>query len=104
MTTETRYYIATDTDRTAIYGIGTSVEEAADDARHESNDPDSRYLILEATERLYRKVAADGGAPNLRWHDDAPKTLDIEYGNTYDGEDLGDYDGSRWTADLDEEA
>lgn len=72
MTTTTRTrtiagYIATDTDGTAIYGIGATADEAVTDARTESRDPEGEYVVLGATAALLDRVRQDGGGPDIRW-------------------------------------
>jgi len=60
------YYIATDADGLAIYGIGRSEDAARADA--ETGESDATYYVYRATERLYRAVAEGGGAPqDVRW-------------------------------------
>ena len=65
----TKHFIATNADRTAIYGIGDSAEAALADAVAESDfrtahpdaDPEDVFPVLPATSTLVEMVKQAGG-------------------------------------------
>lgn len=57
------WYIATDRDRTAIYGVGDTAAEAKADARRYGAR--GSFVTLPATKQLIDKVQRDGG--NIAW-------------------------------------
>lgn len=58
-------WIATDDDRTAIYGIGHSFTDALEDAR--AGNPEGAFVTMRCTAGLYARVERDGGGPDVRW-------------------------------------
>ena len=69
-------YIATDKERTAVYGTGGSAQEAFDDAKEQASGTVERYDIeaaenrwsgfqlYPATEGLIKTVLRNGGGPD----------------------------------------
>ena len=69
----TTHYIATDTDRTAIYGLGDSPELAIADA--ERGAADGAYVALPCSDALAAEVEATGGC--ISWDETAGVAVQV---------------------------
>jgi len=83
------HYIATDTGRSAIYGIGNTSQEAIADALSQCADLHG-LIPIECSEALANEVEARGGA--IDWDE----IDDVGYLHGADGADLIDYYSAKY--------